>query len=178
MYEKVLYRMFTKHKSNLDFLSGSGWHKKCVQNADKVLPVLELAVSDNMPLLKDEHKMAKTLSKRIAARMKKNDAGLKKSNRTIFLALRDQIEEALKDGWTVKVVWETLKEEGKVAFSYQAFNGYVNRLIKNEREKPDAQGTVPAKEANGKSETGRAETPGKIPRFDWEGRKTKKEDLI
>ena len=100
---------------------------------------------DNMPLLKDEHKMAKTLSKRIAARMKKNDAGLKKSNRTIFLALRDQIEEALNDGWTVKVVWETLKEEGKVAFSYQAFNGYVNRLIKNEREKPDAQRHGPCK---------------------------------
>jgi hypothetical protein len=151
---------------------------KNAYKAGKVTPVLELLVWHNMPLLKDEHKMAKTLSKRIAARMKKNDAGLKKSNRTIFLALRDQIEEALNDGWTVKVVWETLKEEGKVAFSYQAFNGYVNRLIKNEREKPDAQGTVPATEANGKSEPGRAETPGRIPRFDWEGRKTKKEDLI
>ena len=62
--------------------------------------------------------MAKALSKRIAARMKKNDVGLKKSSRTIFLALRDEIKEALNDGWTVKVVWETLTEEGKVAFSY------------------------------------------------------------
>jgi len=122
--------------------------------------------------------MAKTLSKRIAARMKNDDVGLKKSSRTIFLALRGEIEEALNDGWTVKVVWETLREEGKVAFGYQAFNGYVNRLIKNEREKPDAQGTVPAKDANRISETGRAETAGRIPRFDWEGRKTKKEDLI
>jgi hypothetical protein len=131
-----------------------------------------------MPLIKDQHKMAKALSKRIAARMKKSDAGLKKSSRTIFLALRDEIEAALNDGWTIKVVWETLKEEGKVAFSYQAFNGYVNRLIKNEREKPGAQGTVPARKATGKSETGRTETPGQIPRFDWEARKTKKEDLI
>ena len=128
--------------------------------------------------------MAKALSKRIAARMKKNDAGLKKSSRTIFLALRDEIAEALNDGWTVKVAWETLKEEGKVDFSYQAFNGYVNRLIKNEREKPGSasspreQGTVPAKDTNKKSETARAETTGRIPRFDWEGRKTKKEDLI
>ena len=152
--------------------------QKMLPSAGKVVPALELAVSDNMLLLKDEFKMAKALSKRIAARMKKNDVGLKKSSRTIFLALRDEIEEALKDGWTVKVVWETLKEEGKVTFSYQAFNGYVNRLIKNEREKPDAQGTVSAKDANGKSETGRAEAAGQIPRFDWEGRKTKKEDLI
>ncbi len=131
-----------------------------------------------MLLLKDQHKMAKALSKRIAARMKKSDAGLKKSSRTIFLALRDEIEAALNDGWTVKVVWETLRDEGKVAFSYQAFNGYVNRLIKNGHEKPDAEGTVPAKDANGKSETGCAEAAGRIPRFDWEARKTKKEDLI
>ena len=126
--------------------------------------------------------MVKTLSKRIAARMKKHDGGLKRSNRTIFLALRDEIEEALNEGWTVKVVWETLQEEGKVAFSYQAFNGYVNRLIKKEREKPEAQhqpaGTVPATEATGKSDAGRVETPGQMPRFDWEGRKTKKEELI
>lgn len=158
--------------------------QKYVRNAIKVALAFELAVSNNLLLLKDDRKMVKTLSKRIAARMKKHDGGLKRSNRTIFLALRDEIEEALNEGWTVKVVWETLQEEGKVAFSYQAFNGYVNRLIKNEREKPDAQagtsgeGTVPATEANAKSDAGRAETPGQIPRFDWEGRKTKKEELI
>ena len=98
-----------------------------------------------MLLLKDQHKMAKALSKRIAARMKKSDAGLKKSSRTIFLALRDEIEAALNDGWTVKVVWETLRDEGKVAFSYQAFNGYVNRLIKNGHEKPGRRGHGPCK---------------------------------
>ena len=46
-----------------------------------------------------------------------------------FLALRGEVKQAIDDGWPVKTIWETLHDEGRVAFSYQAFRGYVNRLI-------------------------------------------------
>ena len=81
--------------------------------------------------------MAKNLSERIAERVKKDPGKSKRSNRMIFVALRGEIEKALNDGWTVKVIWETLREEEKVTFSYQAFNRYVKQLIKNQ---PPIQG--------------------------------------
>ena len=81
--------------------------------------------------------MAKNLSERIAERVKKDPGKSKRSNRMIFVALRGEIEKALNDGWTVKVIWETLREEEKVTFSYQAFNRYVKQMIKNQ---PPIQG--------------------------------------
>lgn len=45
-----------------------------------------------------------------------------------MLAMRDDVAAALADGWSVKVIWETLREEGKVDFSYEAFRGHVARL--------------------------------------------------
>ena len=35
----------------------------------------------------------------------------------------------MADGWNVMSIWETLHEEGKVSFGYEAFRKYVNRLI-------------------------------------------------
>jgi len=35
----------------------------------------------------------------------------------------------MADGWNVMSIWETLHEEGKVNFGYEAFRKYVNRLI-------------------------------------------------
>lgn len=73
--------------------------------------------------------MAKSLSERIAARTVKKKPSRSAQNRAAFLALRVDIKQALDDGWPVKNIWETLHEEGKVDFSYQAFRGYANRLI-------------------------------------------------
>ena len=73
--------------------------------------------------------MAKSLSERIAARSVRKKPSRSAQNRAAFLALRVDIKQALDDGWPVKSIWETLHEEGKVGFSYQAFRGYVNRLI-------------------------------------------------
>lgn len=73
--------------------------------------------------------MAKSLSERIAARTVKKKPSGSAQNRAAFLALRVDIKQALDDGWAVKNIWETLHEEGKVDFSYQAFRGYTNRLI-------------------------------------------------
>jgi hypothetical protein len=73
--------------------------------------------------------MAKSLSARIAERIARKKPAGNVRNRAAFLALRGEVKQAIDDGWPVKTIWETLHGEGKVAFSYQAFRGYVNRLI-------------------------------------------------
>jgi len=73
--------------------------------------------------------MAKSLSARIAERIARKKPAGNVRNRAAFLALRGEVKQALDDGWPVKTIWETLHDEGRVAFSYQAFRGYVNRLI-------------------------------------------------
>ncbi len=85
--------------------------------------------------------MAKSLSARIAERIARKKPAGNVRNRAAFLALRGEVQQAIDDGWPVKTIWETLHDEEKVAFSYQAFRGYVNRLILS----PPANGeTAPA----------------------------------
>jgi len=74
--------------------------------------------------------MAKSLSDRIAFRASTKNPSQAGKNRAAFLAVRDDVRHAMSDGWPVKLIWETLREEGKITFSYDAFNGYVNRLIR------------------------------------------------
>jgi hypothetical protein len=50
-------------------------------------------------------------------------------NRAAFLALRDEVKQALDDGWPIKEIWETLHEEGGITFSYTVFCRYVKRHI-------------------------------------------------
>ena len=73
--------------------------------------------------------MTKNLSVRIAERTAQKKPSRNGQNRATFLAIRGDVKQALDDGWPVKTIWETLQEEGKVSFSYQAFRGYANRLI-------------------------------------------------
>jgi hypothetical protein len=74
-------------------------------------------------------KMAKSLSQRIAERSLKKAPSRNAQNRATFLAIRSDIKQALDDGWPIKSIWELLHEEKKINFSYQAFRGYVNRLL-------------------------------------------------
>lgn len=77
------------------------------------------------------NKAANSLSERIAERAKKKEKQARGgANRAEFLAVKDDIAKALDDQWPVKAIWETLREEGAISFSYDAFIGYVKRLIK------------------------------------------------
>lgn len=82
--------------------------------------------------------MGKSLSERIAAKHVGKKVSDKSVNKAAFLALKKDIDAALADGWSIKLVWETLSEEGKIAFSYKTFCGYVARLIATEK-KPSQQ---------------------------------------
>ena len=92
--------------------------------------------------------MALNLSARITERTKLKSPARNAQNRAAFLALRPDIEEALKDGWPVKTIWETLHEEGKITYGYQAFRGYVNRLILSDTIPPSVKPNLIVNEKN------------------------------
>ncbi len=71
--------------------------------------------------------MEKKLSQRMAEYAVKKNKSNARFNLAMFLLLRDEINEAIDDGWSVKYVWEVLSEEGKITFSYQTFLNFVNK---------------------------------------------------
>jgi hypothetical protein len=73
--------------------------------------------------------MTKKLSSRIAERIAIKKSSRSAMYRATFLVLRDDIVQALDDGWSIKTIWETLHEEGKINFTYQSFLTYVKRVI-------------------------------------------------
>lgn len=77
--------------------------------------------------------MKKPLSERVIQNQsaKKN----KRSSAKIeFIALQEEIREALDKGCSMKAVWETLTDEGQISFGYKAFRHYVLKLIKPAQE--------------------------------------------
>ena len=76
----------------------------------------------------------KSLSERIGERARKTSSSAPHANRAIVLALRGDIRTALEDGWSVLAIYQTLHDEGKVSFSYQAFRRHVNRIFFNNAE--------------------------------------------
>jgi hypothetical protein len=82
-------------------------------------------------------KMPKSLSERIAERVSRKSLSRNAQKKVAFLAQREEIKKALEDGWPIKTVWETLKEEGKIEVTYQAFAVYVAKLIRNQPAVPE-----------------------------------------
>ena len=131
--------------------------------------------------------MTKSLSERIAERAKRKKPSRNAQNRAAFLAVRADAKQALDDGWPVKSIWETLHEEGKVTFSYQAFRGYVNRLIlavKTDKAPPPASESAkpgedvkPEIAAASESASSTKQKPARMPGFIFQPNPDKK-DLL
>ncbi|KTD02736.1 TraK family protein [Fluoribacter gormanii] len=94
--------------------------------------------------------MGNSLSERIATKQINRKCSDKSINKAAFLALKKDIASALADGWSIKLVWETLVEEGKISFSYKTFCGYVARLIAAEK-KPSMQENTKDEQAKSKA---------------------------
>jgi len=78
--------------------------------------------------------MPKSISERIYQREKdrpKSRAKSRNKNRIAFLAVQEEVLEALDVGWSVKAIWNTLHEEGKIEMTYETFTVYVRRYIRD-----------------------------------------------
>jgi len=72
----------------------------------------------------------KSLSERIAARIQQQtDASTAARNRSVFISLREDIQQAVIDGWSLLAIWQVLFDEQRVTFTYQAFRRYARQLI-------------------------------------------------
>jgi hypothetical protein len=72
--------------------------------------------------------MSESLSARIGRFVQAQPARRSGKARAAVLALRDEIQNALADGWSVRAVWQTLHAEGSVQVGYHAFRRYVAEL--------------------------------------------------
>ena len=76
------------------------------------------------------------LTEVLAARAAKKVPMKHERNRVAFLACIEEIKEVLEGGWTIKDIWEALREEGRISFGYEVFRGYVKRMIPAQPAKP------------------------------------------
>ncbi len=56
-----------------------------------------------------------------------------RKNKVEFLALRDDISEALEKGWSVTAIWETLRDEGSITASYNTFRLYILKYLNGQK---------------------------------------------
>lgn len=49
----------------------------------------------------------------------------------VFMAARADVKEALEAGYTLKIIWEHMREIGRIPFRYETFLKYVRRYITN-----------------------------------------------
>ncbi len=57
------------------------------------------------------------------------EKGTSNRNRIEFLKAKDDIQAALDEGWSGRMIWEQLRDEGRIRFGHSAFARYVRTLI-------------------------------------------------
>lgn len=122
-----------------------------------------------------------TLTERLAARATKT-ALEKGQGRSAFLALKPEIQAALKEGWNAKEVWSLLKDEGKIGVSYSVFLRYIREYIAGTAEDPPplqplvegVGGSPEAGPAVSKESTQRRPTPSVSGQFNIESQPDKR----
>jgi len=73
--------------------------------------------------------------------LKKDNNSLKKGRgRIAFLAYKNDISDALKEGYKAKDIWEILYKKKRISIQYRAFMVYVKKYITDiEKKKMDNQ---------------------------------------
>lgn len=72
--------------------------------------------------------MKLSLSERVSKR-EQNKPGHKNKHLPAFLSLKDEINQALADGWSMYQIWSTLRTEQKLGCSYVWFRNLCQKHI-------------------------------------------------
>ena len=127
--------------------------------------------------------MSKKLTELIAEEeTKRKQKGTGVKNRAVFLALREEIKEAMTDGWALKQIYRTLHTQQKITFSYQTFVNYANDLILKPTPslaniKQDANSKTAGQEQTSQTNEPPPKKSHELPGFKFDPI-AKKEDLI
>ena len=82
--------------------------------------------------------MSEPLTKRVASFMQTQQARRRGRTRAVVVALRDEIQRAMEDGWSVMAIWKTLHADGSVQVGYHVFRRYVAKLLPREGNRAQA----------------------------------------
>lgn len=133
--------------------------------------------------------MAKTYPERLGEWVKRRESTRRDKNIVAFLAVRDDVKDAVEAGYAVRTIWANMHEEKRVAFGYDTFLNYVNRHIRRVLKEPSgitpARNTLMPVSKHGQpgpkivpTETGRqVKATDAVPGFIFNS-EPKKEDLI
>ena len=56
-----------------------------------------------------------------------------RKNKVEFLALKEDISEAIEKGWPMSAIWETLRDDGSFTASYNTFRLYVLEYLNGQK---------------------------------------------
>lgn len=73
--------------------------------------------------------MSEHLTKRVASFMRNEPSRRGGRTRAVVIALREEIQKALDDGWSVMAIWKTLHADGSVQVGYHVFRRHVAKLL-------------------------------------------------
>ncbi|NIA56978.1 TraK family protein [Massilia sp. TW-1] len=75
--------------------------------------------------------MAKSYNEELAEWVRQRARSARhEKNRVAFLGVKEDVKEALEQGWPVKTIWTHMVEQKRIAFSYDAFLVYVKRHVR------------------------------------------------
>lgn len=77
----------------------------------------------------DKKKQARSYLDHLAERTKNKPPTKQGVNKVIFLAVKNDVKEALDAGYSAKTIWTDMVESKRVTFCYATFMNYVNKLI-------------------------------------------------
>ncbi|WP_109246555.1 TraK family protein, partial [Massilia glaciei] len=75
--------------------------------------------------------MATRYSDELAAWIKQRKSTRREKNLVAFLAVRDDVKQAIEEGYAITTIWENLHEGKRIAFCYNTFLTYINRHIRH-----------------------------------------------
>lgn len=73
--------------------------------------------------------MTKNYTSQLGEWVKQAKVAQRDKNLVAFLTVRDDVRAAVQAGFAVKTIWRNLSDAGRIAFSYDAFRGYVARMV-------------------------------------------------
>ncbi|HEL8002163.1 TraK family protein [Legionella pneumophila serogroup 1] len=77
--------------------------------------------------------MKKSLIENIMISKKSQQKTNARKNKVEFLAIREDISEALEKGWSMTVIWETLRDEESFTATYNTFRLYILKYLNGQK---------------------------------------------
>lgn len=81
-------------------------------------------------------KITDGLEKWVIEREKKQKKRRQDTSAVEFLAIKADVKEAIEKGYSLRTIWEYLKEQGLFKATYETFRRHVKRFIKTPPKEP------------------------------------------